>query len=367
MDQYVWRSALVGQAATPDTKDVQMSRNGMPALSRLLVAAAASLAVVASAFAPAASGAPADAADRPEYVALGDSYSAGVFVRPWESHDGCGRSARNYPHQVAGQLGFHLRDVTCGAAEVVDGVLGPQPASKIYGPPSVPPEGGWSDLPPQLDALSPDTDYVTVGIGGNSLGFGSIVSKCLELGITKPLQLKPCTNYYTGGGAGASWLNERFAQLDADLGHMMTAIHRRAPHARVAVVGYPAIVPDGSGCSFLHWNQLGSVKKGDMPWLDGLEKQLNGLLHRHADEHAALYVDTYGPSVNHGVCQSGDAKWMYGVRDNLTGDGDQTDAPSELCKSIPGSGEACTFVHPNARGLDSQSRQVTRALMTSMG
>ncbi|WP_328687561.1 SGNH/GDSL hydrolase family protein [Streptomyces caniferus] len=340
-----------------------MSRHGMPALSRLLLAAAASLAVVASALAPAASGAPARAADRPEYVALGDSYSAGVFVRPWEEHDGCGRSTRNYPHQVAHQLGFQLRDVTCGAAEVVDGILGPQPASKIYGPPSIPPEGGWSDLPPQLDALNPGTDYVTVGIGGNSLGFGSIVTKCLELGISKPLQTKPCTNYYTGAGEGADWLDERFAQLDADFGHMMTAIHRRAPHARVAVVGYPAIVPDGSGCSFLHWNQLGSVKKGDMPWLDGLEKHLNGLLHRHA----ALYVDTYGPSVNHGVCESGDAKWMYGVRDNLTGDGHQTDEPSELCKSIPGSGEACTFVHPNARGLDNQARQVTRALMTSMG
>ncbi|SCK37565.1 GDSL-like Lipase/Acylhydrolase family protein [Streptomyces sp. SceaMP-e96] len=341
-----------------------MSRYGMPALSRLAVAAVASLAVVASAFAPAASGAPARSADRPEYVALGDSYSAGVFVRPWEEHDGCGRSGRNYPHQVAGQLGFELTDVTCGAAEVVDGVLAPQPASKIYGPPTIPPPGGWSDLPPQVNALSPDTDYVTVGIGGNSLGFGAIVKKCLELGVTKPLQLRPCTNHYSNGGAGEDWLEQQFTQLDTDLARMMTVIHRRAPHARVAVVGYPAIVPDNTGCNFWHWNQLGTVKKGDMPWLDGLELRLNALLEKHAAYHAASYVDTYGPSAAHGVCESGDAKWMYGIKDNLTGDGGQTDPPNEQCRSLPGAGEACTFVHPNARGLDNQTRQVSRALMT---
>ena len=338
-----------------------MSRLHRPALARLVLAGAAALALVGAALAP-ASGAPAAAVDRPAYVALGDSYSAGVFVRPWEEHDGCGRSARNYPHQVAQRLGLQLTDVTCGAAEVVDGVLAPQPSHKIYGPPSVPPPDGWPALPPQVAAVSPDTDVVTVGIGGNSLGFGPITLKCIELGITKPLQTKPCTKYYTEGGEGEHWLKEQFAELDRDFGHMMSVLRARAPHATVAVVGYPAIVPDNSGCKFLHWNQLGSVKKGDMPWLDRLEHQLNGLLERQAGHHGAAYVDTYGPSVGHGVCETGDAKWMYGIRDNLTGDGDQTDQPSEACRKIPGTGEACTFVHPNARGLDNQARQVTRAL-----
>ncbi|MEU5017238.1 SGNH/GDSL hydrolase family protein [Streptomyces angustmyceticus] len=344
-----------------------MTRFRMPALSRLAVAAVASLAVAASVFAPAASGAPARSADRPEYVALGDSYSAGVFVRPWDDSDGCGRSYRNYPHQVAERFGYRLRDVTCGAAEVVDGILEPQPSDKILGPPTVPPEGGWPELPAQLEALSADTDVVTVGIGGNSLGFGTILAKCLELGLTQPLKSKPCTDHYTGSGAGAPWLADRFAQLDADFGRMMRAIHAAAPHARVAVVGYPAIVPDNSGCTFLHWNQLGSVKKGDMPWLDGLEQRLNDLLRRHSGHQNAAYVDTYGPSVGHGVCRSGDAKWMYGIRDNLTGDGDQTDPPTELCDDIPGSGEACTLVHPNARGLDNQAREVAKVLQHDGG
>lgn len=330
---------------------------------RLLVAVAASVAAAAATLAPgAASASPQPArADQPQYVALGDSYSAGVFVRPWDAGDGCGRSYRNYPNQVAAALGLHLHDVTCGAAEVVDGVLEPQPVSKIYGPPSIPPPGGWNPIPAQIGALSPATDYVTVGVGGNSLGFGAIVTKCSELGLSNLGIGSPCERYYTTG-AGREWLTLKFQQLVVDYGVMLTAIHQAAPNATVAVVGYPAIVPTSSGCNWLNFRQLGSIAKGDMPWLDTLERELNGTLRSEAAVHDDRYVDTYTSSAAHGVCASGQAKWMYGVRDDLTGTGDQTDPPSPACAEIPGDGEACTFVHPNASGLDNQAAQVIAAL-----
>ncbi|MGW1372845.1 SGNH/GDSL hydrolase family protein [Streptomyces sp. NPDC002446] len=341
-----------------------MSRFRMPAFARLTLAGAAALAVVGAALPPAAA-APAPAVDRPQYVAMGDSYSAGVFVRPWNDtyadNDGCGRSGRNYPHQVAARLGYDLTDVTCGAAEVVDGILEPQPSEKVLGPPTIPPPGGWDALAPQIDALSRDTDYVTVSIGGNSLGFGPIMTQCLKLGLFAPLQ-QPCTDYYTGDGAGAAWLEDRFDQLDADFGRMMARIRATARHAKIAVVGYPAVVADPSGCRYGHWNQLGTIAKRDMPWVDGLEQRLNGLLEKQARDHGTDYVDTYSTSVDHGVCESVDTKWMYGIKDDLTGDGEQTDPPTDLCRAVPGRGEACTFVHPNARGLDNQAREVLKAL-----
>lgn len=349
-----------------------MTRFGLPvfrrsASVRLAVAMAASVAVAAATLAPgAASAAPAlpaahMAVDQPQYVALGDSYSAGVFVRPWDDSDGCGRSYRNYPHQVAEALGLQLHDVTCGAAEVVDGVLEPQPSEKLYGPPSIPPPGGWAPKPAQIEALSPATDYVTVGVGGNSLGFGDIVIKCSELGLSNIGFGSPCEKYYTQGD-GREWLAQKFQQLTEDYGRMLTAIGQAAPNAQVAVVGYPAIVPTSSGCNWLTFRQLGSIAKGDMPWLDTLERGLNDLLLSQAAEHGDRYVDTYTSSASHGVCASGQAKWMYGVRDDLTGVGDQTDPPSPACADIPGDGEACTFVHPNASGLDNQAKQVIAAL-----
>jgi hypothetical protein len=331
----------------------------LPVLVGASLAAATALATALTGLGP--STAAQAAVRRPaSYVALGDSYSANVFVRPWEESDGCGRSYSNYPHQVAERLGLELTDVTCGAAEVEDGILRPQPASKLYGPPSIPPPGGWQERPAQLDALRHDTDYVSVGIGGNTLGFGTIVTECLERGLGNFGLGTPCTKYYTEGD-GKAWLANQFNQLDRQFGEMMDAIHERSPYAKVAVVGYPAIVPSSSGCSWLNFHQLGTVAKGDMPWLDSLELELNGLIRQQAEAHGATYVDTYSSSVDHGVCQSGDQKWMYGVKDNLTGDGDQTDPPSGFCKEIPGTGEACTFVHPNALGADNQARQVEAA------
>ncbi|UQA95809.1 SGNH/GDSL hydrolase family protein [Streptomyces halobius] len=336
-----------------------MSRSRMPTTARLTLAGAAALAMAGAALAP-PSPARADPAGRPEYVALGDSYSAGVFVRRWDEQDGCGRSYRNYPHQVAERLGYALKDVTCGGAEVGDGVLQRQPASKVYGPPTTPPKGGWSARPAQVDALSSGTRVVTVSVGGNSIGFGSILAKCVAEGSSSS-QPAPCQDYFTSGD-GAQWLKKRRDQLDRDLGHMMDVIRGRAPNAKVAVVGYPAIAAKSAGCDFLNWKQLGTIKKADISWIDRFERDVNALLEKHATDHDADYVDTYGPSAAHGVCESGGAKWMYGIRDDLTGDGDQADKPSEKCRKIPGTAEACTLVHPNARGLDNQARQVIRAL-----
>lgn len=336
-----------------------MFRSRMSTTVRALLATTTAFIAALSALTP-ASAAPAAAAGPASYVALGDSYSADVFVRPWSTDDGCGRSFRNYPHQVAEQLGLHLTDVTCGAAEVEDGILGPQPSSKLLGPPSVPPEGGWPERPAQVEALHHDTAYVSVGIGGNTLGFGNIVAQCLERGLNTLGFGTPCTTYYTTG-EGSTWLAGKFAQLDAQFTQMMTEIRHRAPNAEVAVVGYPAIVPTGSSCSWGTWRQLGTVAKGDMPWLDSLERSLNSLIAEQAEVHGATYVDTYGPSTGHGVCEGGAQKWMYGVKDDLTGQGDQADPPSESCSQIPGTGEACTFVHPNALGADNQARQVLAA------
>jgi len=337
-----------------------MSGFAMPVPVRVALAAATAVAATVSSLGPAPA---ARAADRaaPSYVARGDSYSANVFVRPWDDSDGCGRSYDDYPHQVAAELGLDLNDVTCGAAEVADGILRPQPSSKLLGPPTVPPPGGWPERPAQLDALGPDTDDVSVGIGGNSLGFGAIVTQCLERGLSTLGFGTPCTNYYTQG-EGRAWLAERFAQLDSEFGEMMGEIRQRAPFAKVAVVGYPAIVPNSSGCTWGNFRQLGTVAKGDMPWLDGLERELNQLIEYQADEHGATYVDTYSSSVDHGVCAGADQKWIYGVKDDLTGDGDQTDPPSGICADIPGTGEACTFVHPNVYGAENQARRVAAAL-----
>lgn len=309
---------------------------------------------------------PATAAPPPtplDYTALGDSYSAGAFVRPWASADGCGRSTLSYPQQSARRLDVRLTDVTCSAAEVRAGVLEPQ--TELTGPPSVPPRNGWAPRSAQIKAVTASTDLVTLGIGGNSIGFVDIVKKCIEQGITAFGIGRPCSTHYTRG-PGTAWLDGRFTALEADLATTLRDIRTRAPHAKVAVVGYPAVVADNTGCSFGSWRQLGTVTKGDMPFLDTLERRVNTLLRAQAQRAGAVYVDTYTSSTGHGVCASPDQRWMYGIKDDLTGSGTQSDPPSGLCRLVPGDGEACTVLHPNLRGTTHQADLVTRAL-TALG
>ncbi|MYT25053.1 SGNH/GDSL hydrolase family protein [Streptomyces sp. SID7760] len=330
---------------------------------RLAATAALTLTALAAALSPTSAAAGGAGRTPLEYTALGDSYSAGAFVRPWADEDGCGRSTLSYPQQTARRLNLRLTDVTCSAAQVRAGVLEPQ--TELTGPPSVPPRGGWAPRPAQIQAVTAATDLVTLGIGGNSIGFVDVVTRCIAQGIASFGTGSPCSTHYTSG-SGQSRLDARFTAMEADLATTLKEIRTRAPHAKVAVVGYPAVVADTGGCSFGSWRQLGTVTKADMPFLDALERRVNTVLRTQAERAGAVYVDTYASSTGHGVCAAPDQRWMYGLKDDLTGPGTQTDQPSDLCRALPATGEACTGLHPNLVGATHQSDLVTQAL-TGLG
>ena len=111
-----------------------------------------------------------------DYVALGDSYSAGPLI-PAQRRDptGCFRSTNNYPAFLAGYLDVTTyRDVACSGARVRDFAKRQTPAL-------------GAKVPPQLAALSATTDLVTVGIGGNDFGlFGSLTTACCPAGDEAP-------------------------------------------------------------------------------------------------------------------------------------------------------------------------------------
>ncbi len=97
------------------------------------------------------------------YVALGDSFTAGPLIpNQTGKPEGCARSDRNYPALVAQSIrpsGF--RDVSCSSART----------THMTRPQRVPNEDSPQQNPPQFAALAPDIRLVTVGIGGNDIGF----------------------------------------------------------------------------------------------------------------------------------------------------------------------------------------------------
>ena len=251
------------------------------------------------------------------YVALGDSYTAGPYI-PDQLPDppGCRRSDRNYPHVAAAVLGAALRDVSCSSA-TTDHLFGPQPV-----------QGGPN--PPQLDAVTADTTLVTIGIGGNDIGFGEIVTSCIS---ATPLG-SPCRDRYVR--PEGDLISARIAGAATRVAAVLAEVARRAPAARVLVVGYPAILPDAvPGC----WPVM-PFTFADGTYLRDKERELNAMLAVRAAAAGATYLDTYGPSRGHEACAFPTQRWVEPV--------------VPLAPAAP--------VHPNGAGMQAVGHLAAAAL-----
>lgn len=254
------------------------------------------------------------------YVALGDSFTAGPFI-PLQRADpvGCARSTRNYPSMVAIGLAVEeYTDVSCSSATT----------EHMTEPQAVP----LGVNPPQFTALRPDTDLVSVGIVGNDIGFGDIVTTCVQLSFTDP-NGDPCRDHATAGGTDI--YAERIDAAAPELAAVLQGIAERSPDATVVLVGYLRILPPTTGCF-----PLVPIARGDVPYLDGIQRQLTEMMAEQAGEHGALFVDPYAISLGRDVCAGPLTRWVEGVVPNRP--------------AFP--------VHPNASGMQAVSDLVLGTL-----
>lgn len=257
-----------------------------------------------------------------EWVALGDSYTAGGFVGEQRSGNGCDRTVGAYPEQVGGRLGgdlVRLVDVSCGNATISDLHL----TSQVPASPVGTPEGGWAAVAPQLEPVSADTAVVTIGVGGNSVPLGGLVMSCLLLGAGFPDDATPCRDAHTSGGDGQETIDQVLDRVASEYVELLEAVRAKAPSAAVITVGYPTIFPaDASSCGREDTtafaanvnDTLLSITHGDIEWLGQVVAELNTVI-KDATEYvgAFRFVDTATSSVGHDVCQDAYDKWVEGV------------------------------------------------------
>jgi lysophospholipase L1-like esterase len=249
-------------------------------LARTAVATALTVAAGLCATVGVTSGAPtASARTTPHVVQLGDSYSAGNGTGRYEERS-CYRSPLNYGSQVAASIGATYTDVACSGGVVAD-LLEPRdlgdafartatytvdPArypdqkaewlrrahtERLCGVPAQPDFSytytfvagvGVNSLytgtvscqlvtRPQIDAVTPDTDYVFLTIGGNDIGFSTIVVNCLT--VRDP---SSCRQSLEAATAKAPEMVER--TKDA-----LRAVEQKSGgHAQVYLLSYPFLV-----------------------------------------------------------------------------------------------------------------------------
>jgi lysophospholipase L1-like esterase len=250
------------------------------------------------------------------YVALGDSYSAasGVLSPDPTAPPQCLRSLGNYPHVIAAATGAQLTDVTCGGADTGDYVAEQYPG-----------------VAPQLDALAPDTQLVTMTIGGNDSGvFINSIVQCGAAGASTLGTGSPCKDRY-----GSSFEDTIRNTTYPALVDTLRAVRAEAPRAKVAILGYPWILPSSGGC----FDRM-PVAVGDVPYLRSLQTTLNDAVRRAAAATGVTYVDMNRVSEGHDACQPLGVRWIEPVLQ----------------------GTNPVVVHPNALGEREMAAQAMRVL-----
>jgi hypothetical protein len=250
------------------------------------------------------------------YVALGDSYTSAFGVLPLASTapPECGQSTLNYPHLVASALNLSLTDVSCGGAKTENFTVAQYP-----------------NQPPQFDALTPTTEVVSVGMGGNDNNlFISLLTNCTATDAGQPNAGAPCKAKYS------SFVKQTFEEDLAPREKALAELHALSPRAKVFIVGYPEITPQNGYCpTAIPWTT------GDLKWFrDEVTARGNTLLRRSAHANKDIFVNTFGPSKGHNACEPVGVRWIEPLIGSLTG--------------IP--------MHPNATGEEHDALDVQKAM-----
>lgn len=297
-----------------------------------------------------------------EYVALGDSYSAGFGLIPFSATspfsatppsdpNGCYQGDANYPHLVAADFGLAITDRTCSGA--VSPNLGYAAGASL----TLPPSGSLTLLPQlttasqaqttmssqaypglQADALSATTDIVTVAIGGNDLGFSDIAESCMRTSVgagTKALgmlviagfDVDNCRDVYESADptyADFQLADRQTTYITPRIAAVFDEIATKAPNAQVFVVGYPQITPADAtdACfsgGFPPFNDGVPFSGVDLAYIHQLESALNDGMRAEATARGFRYVDTWGASADHTICD-GAQSWIHKLNiQNATG------------------------------------------------
>ncbi|WP_157240685.1 SGNH/GDSL hydrolase family protein [Catenuloplanes japonicus] len=239
----------------------------------LRTAAAVSLVVLAGAPAPAS--AAASALPMVDFVALGDSYAAGVGAGT--PLDACRNTAGAYSRLwTATDPGLaRLTTATCSGAKTADVLAA-------------------------AAALTGETDLVSITVGANDLGVTGAFAVCLD-----PARAADCA-------AAQARIEEALqSALPSAVGTVLTTVKERAPQAKVVLTGYPQPFSVDGDCG-----------TPDIPAeIRGIGNRvmggLNTVLAAQAKLAGIAYVDVEPAFTAHEICST--TPWVAGFEGQADG------------------------------------------------
>ncbi|MBL8158863.1 SGNH/GDSL hydrolase family protein [Candidatus Saccharibacteria bacterium] len=277
-----------------------------------------------------------------EYLALGDSYSAGegdtelnpdngnkyyrpgtdlnlnLNAQPPVALEKCHQSTRSYPYKVAFTLGItqgNFKSVACSGALMKDisgsgGYFGQAAEGYIEGRL----KGVYNDLTIaqlQVDALQDFTpgrtrqinfvekyqpEIITIGIGGNDAGFEAVLSSCWG-SHSSPVS-SDC--WYAGTNNGRMAVAKLIQSSGKKLEALFEKVKRESKLSKVYAIGYPQFVDDELEAEDCPMNVL--LSKTERTMIREGVQYLNDYIEFAAYEAGIEYIDIENSLAGYELC-----------------------------------------------------------------
>lgn len=216
------------------------------------------------------------------YVSMGSSYAAGPGVPDAADTDvRCARSTNNYAHQFAHKRGLTLVDVSCSGAKTADILAASEKAAA------------------QIDAITADTRLVTVTIGGNDVGFVTLLgsASCRQLQVGRKVPGGKCP-------APPKVNDDTWRNLSMSMKRIADEVRVRAPEAKLVFVNYPLVLPQTGQCSAtpMTAEEAGSAR--------AVAERLVAVTAAAARSNNAILVQASTLSIGHDACSV--SPWING-------------------------------------------------------
>lgn len=223
------------------------------------------------------------------YVALGDSYSSGEGTYDYDAHkEGarCHRGPTSWPRIMEAKVSelVEIDHKACTGAKTVN-LLDDYHAN-----------------PPQIPSVpDPDTELVTITIGGNDVGFAGILQSC----------------YVTGSSCAKVADSKSFENDLSRLYRTLTTViypklEAAYPNALIVHVGYPRIMP-ATGTTPIN---CGWLSQPEQRSVDSMLAKLNGTIYLATQASSPVeWLDVTSALSGHELCTSD--PWMTSIRNSL--------------------------------------------------
>lgn len=230
--------------------------------------------------------------DRSDYVALGDSAAATPLPDAVTPSLGCLKSTQNYPAVLAQSLGnVDLIDVSCSGAKTSHVVDEGQPTFT-------------GTVPSQIDAVGPDTDLITITIGGNDVDLVWLALSCIT--VLPPDQTSStCSDRFIVDGIDT--ISAKIADQLPSWSAMIDAIKAKAPNARIVLVGYGTYIRPG-GCY-----PTQPLHPKDADYLQTKVDELADKQSQIAADQGIDFFDTRPVTVGHDACAAPGDRYIEGL------------------------------------------------------